>query len=118
MERGRRIKGRYRATSEEWEEFRRVKLYNRPCRLPSCPHRAVSFHHLIGRDLLGDDMLENLIEVCGTGTTGCHGKLQELDPGTCSQLRSVLTSAEIAAASLKLGRDWLDRWYPPPNRAA
>ena len=37
-----------------------------------------SIHHRKQRSLGGDNSLPNLITLCGTGTTGCHGIVHEL----------------------------------------
>ena len=116
--RGRRTKGRYRATAAEWQKIREEKLIGKDCRIPGCRAPAIGLHHLIGRDLLGDDVAENLIPLCGDGTTGHHGLAQELDRATCSQIRRTMLRSEAAYVKLKLGGVWLDRWYPPPTEAA
>lgn len=41
----------------------------------SCPSRATNCHHLVGKGQRGDDVDDNLIPLCGSGTTGCHGAL-------------------------------------------
>ena len=50
------------------------KLLRDPlCR--SCLERAVNCHHLLGRGQGGDDDVDNLIPLCGSGSEGCHGAL-------------------------------------------
>lgn len=41
----------------------------------ACGARAGSIHHIVqkGSPHFGDDVLENLLGLCGDGTTGCHG---------------------------------------------
>jgi hypothetical protein len=46
---------------------------DRYCR--SCGRRATNCHHLIGKGQSGDDLAENLIPLCGSGSDGCHGAL-------------------------------------------
>jgi hypothetical protein len=37
--------------------------------------RATNTHHLLGKGQSGDDDPANLIPLCGSGSTGCHGAL-------------------------------------------
>lgn len=41
----------------------------------ACGRAAGSVHHVVqrGSPHFGDDVLENLVTLCGDGTTGCHG---------------------------------------------
>lgn len=41
----------------------------------ACGSPAGSVHHIIPRSQGGDDVMANLVLVCGSGTTGCHGAL-------------------------------------------
>jgi hypothetical protein len=41
----------------------------------ACGARAVNSHHLIGKGQGGDDDVDNLIPLCGSGSSGCHGAL-------------------------------------------
>lgn len=75
-------------------------------------HRT-SWHHLIGKDLGGDDDEHNLSELCGSGTTGCHGEVQRLNRAFCKTLRSNLTGDQLAYIIGRKGRGFLDRYYPP-----
>lgn len=101
---------RYRASKEEWKRIREVKLDGKRCRI--CPQPAESLHHLVGRDLGGDDAIRNLVELCGDGTRGCHGMVQVLDRVTCAQLRARLGPSEVAYVVSKKSRRFLDRYYP------
>lgn len=52
----------------------RRKLLSDPlCR--ACGERATNTHHLVGRGQGGDDDVDNLIPLCGSGSGGCHGAL-------------------------------------------
>lgn len=44
-------------------------------RLPGCLGRARNTHHVLPRSAGGTDDPENLLALCGSGTTGCHGWL-------------------------------------------
>lgn len=47
----------------------------RPCRRLGLFVHATNCHHLLGKAQSGDDVLDNLIPVCGHGSAGCHGAL-------------------------------------------
>jgi hypothetical protein len=83
------------------------------CRL--CHSPFMSRHHLVSRSLRGDDVEANLVPLCGSGTTGCHGAVEARDPMVCSLLRSRLTEAELAYVLEKKGADFLARYYPEPT---
>lgn len=40
-----------------------------------CQGRATNRHHKLRRGQLGRDDAENTLDVCGTGTSGCHGHI-------------------------------------------
>lgn len=104
---------RYRASRDEWRELQVLKAG--PCRICGNGWKdgmAIGLHHLVARSLLGDDVPENLVPLCGSGTTGCHGKVEDRDPEACSTLRKNLTAEEIAYIGRKKGYDWLDGRYP------
>lgn len=43
-----------------------------------CPNPSATGHHVIprGGPYYGDDVPENIVAVCGSGTTGCHGEIE------------------------------------------
>jgi hypothetical protein len=43
-----------------------------------CPKPAATGHHVLpkGSPNFGDDVLANIVSVCGSGTTGCHGEIE------------------------------------------
>jgi hypothetical protein len=51
----------------------RKLLIDPRCR--ACGVEAVNTHHLIGKGQGGDDVCDNLIPLCGSGSHGCHGAL-------------------------------------------
>lgn len=104
---------RIRASRDEWRELQVLKAG--PCRICGNGWKdgmAIGLHHLVARSLLGDDVPENLVPLCGSGTTGCHGKVEDRDPEACSTLRKNLTAEEIAYCLRKKGELWLDSRYP------
>lgn len=76
----------------------------------------LSLHHI--RKHPRDDLRQNLVMLCGDGTTGCHGLIELNDPVASLQLgRYILASRPdtIAYLAFKLGplggTDWLRRQY-------
>lgn len=51
---------RHKASRKEWETIRLVK--GTGCRV--CGHSRFELHHLIGRDLGGDDVANNIVPLC------------------------------------------------------
>lgn len=39
----------------------------------ACGGRTANGHHVLPKDRFGDDLHENIVGLCGSGTTGCHG---------------------------------------------
>ena len=78
----------------------------------NCNVTPVSLHHVLSRSQGGDDTEANLIFLCGSGTTGHHGKIEANDtptlvllgehlllerPDTISYIKAKLGEAEGAA---------------------
>ena len=85
-----------------------------PCVL--CGDAAQSLHHVLPRSQGGDDVEANYVALDGSGTTGCHGLLENQDlqarmdlgaylrmnrPDTLSYIRGKLGDEE--------GSEWLTR---------
>lgn len=68
-------------------------------------------HHLIPRGH-GDDIDANIIPLCGSGTSGCHGLVEAHDPATCRLVRQRLQPDELAYCVRMVGQDRFDRRYP------
>lgn len=104
---------RIRATAEDWQALRAAKLIGKPCRV--CERQAESLHHLLPRSQGGDDVAVNLIPLCGSGTTGCHGAIEAAEWLPRSVLGSRLSPEEVEYVRRKLGReagdDFLKRRY-------
>lgn len=96
----------------EWREC--------PCGKPSA-----TGHHVLGRGAphFGDDVLANIVPLCGSGTTGCHGLVENEDKAACRRLgrwiREHRPDTVLYLAS-KLGSsrqadDWLRRRLYAPR---
>ena len=102
---------RYRATPAEWKYMRSLLLVE-PCAI--CGGRSESLHHIYKRGQGGGDLLVNLAPVCGSGTTGCHGKLEARDPEALATLGRWIGVAFITYLASVLGDTdrawaWVDR---------
>lgn len=118
------VKGRYVATRAEWDEILRLKLG--PCRVCGGTLRP-SLHHLVERDDFGGDFAENLIPLCGSGTTGCHGiytshhRSESLDgqlrtwKDVAWAIRRNLRDEEIKHVIETAGAYYLEKRYPLEN---
>lgn len=104
---------RIRATSTQWRAIRMRKLVGRPCRICETDP-ATNLHHLVPRSQGGDDVQANLVELCGSGTTGCHGRVESRDVTARETLRTRLTFEERLYVVERKGPLWLDDAYPLP----
>jgi hypothetical protein len=83
----------------------------------ACGKPAGSAHHVLSRSLRGDDVIENGIAVCGSGTTGCHGDYHRGDPEVKRLLGAAILRRprKLGYLSGKLGeeaaREFLRRVY-------
>jgi hypothetical protein len=61
-------------------------------------------------------VLVNLVPLCGSGTTGCHGRIEARDKEARDALRRKLQATHISYLEYRLGetrwKGWLDRNYP------
>lgn len=63
--------------------LRTLHIRWRHCAL--CGERGpLSLHHVHKHPR--DDVEANLVMLCGSGTTGCHGNIEHAEPGTCAGL--------------------------------
>lgn len=57
-----------------------------------CGAIDISIHHVLSRGQGGDDVWEDLVPLCGSGTTGCHGGVEAGLDSVCRALgRYLLT---------------------------
>lgn len=106
--------GRRVASRDQWTEIVAEKVG--PCR--GCGKEygpGDSFHHLVPKSLRGDDVASNIIVLCGDGTRGCHGALEN-HTGAWEEIahavRHSLTPLELQYVIAKKSRAFLDRMYP------
>jgi hypothetical protein len=107
------VKGRYVASEKEWLALYEAKLG--PCRVCGRGGPAgigCSLHHLVPKSQLGDDVAGNLVPLCGSGTTGCHGHVENRSRFHRSILRGKLTEEERDYVIGRQGEGWFDRHYP------
>ena len=93
-----------------WGEMQAVKTGM--CQACGKKHGKTSWHHLVGRDLGGDDVPENLAELQGDGVAGCHGEIQRLERRTCSALRARLRPSQVGYIIGRKSEVFLNRYYP------
>lgn len=107
---------RHKAEVDEWKILRKLKLG--PCRVCGSSVYGwdwpIELHHLVGRDLGGDDLPANLVPLC----RGCHCLVEERSKVECQLLRASLTLKEYAYVLDTKGTRFLDRYYPRPEVAA
>ena len=105
---------RYIASFEEWERITAEKIEGHSCRGCGRNH-GITRHHLVSRSLRGDDVAANIVPLCGSGTTGCHGAIETHSPGweaIAHAVRDSLSPLEEQYILAKKGQYWLDRYYP------
>lgn len=88
------------ATREEWAEI--VAAKQGVCRLCGRGHYRITYHHLVPRSLGGDDVADNIVPLCGSGTTGCHGEVEARRPIALKLLLGALSDAEYAYCKEKM----------------
>lgn len=114
---------RVKASPARWREIRDRKLG--PCLV--CTHLGVeqgapsTLHHVVAKSLGGSDTESNCVPLCGTGTSGCHGRVEAHEPDTCQAFAvalQLLDDDAYAYAIGKLGEDGFFRRYKVRFEAA
>ena len=74
---------------------------------------AVTFHHLVpkGSPYFGDDVPDNWVPLCGSGTTEHHGLVEARDPEASRALLEGLSDAEYSYAVEHGGENFFERRY-------
>lgn len=99
---------RKKASPKQWRRLRE----KRALRCTICGALPTSLHHIVPRSLGGDDVDENLVALCGDGTTGCHGLVEARDPHAVARLRAGLTPEQLKYVLEKKGPSFLARHLP------
>lgn len=84
-----------------WEVLRRAKL--RGCRVCGVDYFRVQLHHLVGRDLGGDDIADNLVPLCPEHHQAVEERKLMIWPN--------LTKQEQDYIGRKKGVDFARRYY-------
>ena len=106
----------------DWKKPKRIKdpavfkqLHDAGVQCVLCGKRG-TLHHVLPRSRGGDDVYENLIGLCGSGTTGHHGLIEANDLDTRNdvgtwllQERPDVISYVHAKLGPEAGADWLRR---------
>ena len=95
-------------------EIRAKKVDGQPCRVCGRLER-VTAHHLIPRSLGGIWTESNIVPLCGSGTTGCHGDVEARHADACAKLRLSLDDSEYSFIVSRAGEGFLDRYLPVPR---
>jgi len=74
--------------------LRRLHQEWRECAICSTSRGRLSLHHI--RNKPRHDTRDNLIMLCGDGTTGCHGRVTANDPVALRLLAEALAEREAA----------------------
>lgn len=69
---------RIRASQADWSNIHQ-HFQHACCVSCGLPYR--SLHHILPRSQGGSDIVDNLVALCGDGSTGCHGILESHAPG-------------------------------------
>lgn len=108
---------RVKASQAEWEA---IKSRYGHVRCVVCGRPGQSLHHLVPKSQGGDDLPINLVPLCGSGTTGCHGIFETHSKGyseVAGDLRDFICRDPERWAYVhgKLGDRGFDRRYPHPR---
>lgn len=86
---------------------------------------GLSLSHLVPRSQRGDDVIDNIVRHCGSGTTGCHGLIEAHDDRPFDTLYGHMSVRQATRVYLeeeapeklaycieKKSRVWLDENFP------
>lgn len=110
LARGERRYRRKVASPKRWQAI--IDAKGATCRLvadvfPGPSPAGVQYHHLVPRDLGGDDVADNIVPLC----QHCHDAVTRRQPDHVRALLDALSDAEYAYAVGRAGEGWAERIY-------
>lgn len=113
LARGERRYRRKVASPKQWQAI--ITAKGSVCRLAQSPvtHErwgAVQYHHVVPRDMGGDDVAENIVPLCGID----HDLVTARQTDVLLRLMESLTESERAYVVGKLGEGALERLFGAP----
>ena len=98
--------------------MRRLHLRWRSCALCGQGGGRRSLHHIYPKGQGGDDLVGNLVMLCGHGTAGCHGRVEAHYGPTMHELRAhidgrrsdVIEYLDGKLGSMEKALAWLDAY--------
>lgn len=77
-----------------------------------CGEPSATGHHVLAKGDGGDDVLENIVPLCGSGTTGCHGLVENRDEVALRALGEwILTRRRDVLEYLRGKLPQADAWF-------
>ncbi len=105
---------RHKASQADWDDIR-LRFEHAACVHCGLPYQ--SLHHILPRSQGGDDFQVNLVPLCGSGTTGCHGLLETHGKGwervAASVRQYVMTNNRRRNYQEDHAGESFNRRYPP-----
>ena len=111
---------RMKASRWRWSVMRELLLKSGTRCVGCGTSSRLSLHHVVPKSLGGDDLIANLVPLCGSGTEGCHGIYEGRLEGweaVADGIRAALSPIQRAFVVRKKSEEWLDRYYPAGPRA-
>lgn len=80
-----------------------------------CPSASATGHHVLARGAphFGDDVAENIVALCGSGTTGCHGAVENAEEWARAALGAYLVAWRpdtLEYLSRRIGAGYAAEW--------
>jgi 5-methylcytosine-specific restriction endonuclease McrA len=105
LARGERRYRRKVASPKQWQAI--IAAKRGPCRVCGFGAPYAEFHHLVPRDLGGDDVPDNIVPL----GSSCHERVTRRVPVALRHLAESLTDAEYAYVIGKLGEGGMERLF-------
>jgi hypothetical protein len=106
LARGERRYRRKVASPKQWAAIRAAKLNGQKCRVCANAY-AEELHHLVARDMGGDDVQANLVGLCRED----HRYIEHREPQELRRLAESLTPDEAEYVFVKLGEGAMERLF-------